>query len=501
MVRERAALTPFAFNEMATAAASLLPAAKASGKGLEELISYAEILAASNPAEGLEGAAFSLKEALSGDFTSIIERFNLPRQRLNELKDEGVPALEAVQIAMSELGLDAELVTGLAGTLEGRWSTFVDTLQNLAATVTQPIFDKLSSGLGDIQVLLDANAPAMQAIADLLAGTFAGAINDAAGYVAAFTGSWQSSGASLMDTATQAFTYVAGIVNTVMPSILEVVQSVGVYLSEFWAQNGADIMATSQQVWTTITQIVQIAAEILAAIFSVIAGFINEHGATITAILTAAWEVIKNVITTAANLIKGILEVVLKLIQGDFDGAWDSIKATSAEFVKGLVGIIEAGASLLGAAIDLGIAAIEDAWDAFTGGAGSLGNDLIDGIVSGVSKGVGALKDAVTSAARAALDAAKSALGISSPSRVFSDSVGFPISQGMAAGIIQGMPLVTNAASMLTAGALAGATSYVGDTYHIDARGSTMSGSQLEDAVRRVQTRSSYDAYSRRRMA
>jgi hypothetical protein len=65
MVRQRAAATPFAFNEMANAAAGLIPVARTTGEQLEKLIQTSEILAASNPAEGLVGASFALKEAAS----------------------------------------------------------------------------------------------------------------------------------------------------------------------------------------------------------------------------------------------------------------------------------------------------------------------------------------------------------------------------------------------------------------------------------------------------
>lgn len=169
MIKTRAAQTPFAFEEMAQATTALMPAAKQSGVALEELISKAEILAASNPAEGLEGAAFALKEAVGGDFTSIIERFNLPRQYINQLKEQGVPALEAVGKAMEQLGLDSSLVTNMANTAEGRWSTFTDTLTNLAATVSKPIFDLWSSSLAKVNTILDANMPALQAFAEMLA--------------------------------------------------------------------------------------------------------------------------------------------------------------------------------------------------------------------------------------------------------------------------------------------------------------------------------------------
>lgn len=156
-IRKEASLTPFAFQEMAKATASLLPASKQSGVALNDLIKQAEILAASNPAEGLEGAAFALKEALGGDFVSIVERFNLPRQRLNELKDQGVPAMEAISIAMKEMGLDADLVTGLAGTFSGKLSTFQDTIDTLRATASKPLFDQMKIGLGTLQAFLNDN--------------------------------------------------------------------------------------------------------------------------------------------------------------------------------------------------------------------------------------------------------------------------------------------------------------------------------------------------------
>lgn len=66
MVRQRAASTPFAFTEMANSAGALIPVANAAGVSLESMLETAEILAASNPAEGLEGAAFALREAVSG---------------------------------------------------------------------------------------------------------------------------------------------------------------------------------------------------------------------------------------------------------------------------------------------------------------------------------------------------------------------------------------------------------------------------------------------------
>ena len=528
MVRDRAAKTPFAFNEMSSAAAALLPTSKMAGEGLEDLLGIAEVLAASNPAEGLEGAAFALKEAVSGDFTSIIERFNLPRSRLKELREQGVPDLEAVQIAMQELGLDADLVAGLAGTADGRWSTFMDTLQGLASTLTQPIFTAFSEGLGQVQGQLDANMPAIQAFAEGLAGQIGGAISWLiSDGVPALVAGWQSvqpalaaAGAAFvalvgfiapivavlmaelpgaLAQGQAAFQTAQAVITPLMQAIGAIVGAMLTQIAAFWQANGASIMATAQTMFRTLSTIFTNLAAILTTIFTAIAGFINRHGSEIQAYLTAAWNLISSIITTALNLISGVVKTVLQLVQGDFRGAWDTITSTAASFVTGLVGVIENGAKLLGAAVDLGIAAVTSAWEALTRAAPEIGSGIIGGIVSGISNGVGALKDAVQDAAQRALDAAKDFLGIQSPSRLFAAAVGLPIAQGMAAGIVQGAPLVRDAGLSLSGAAYAGGSSY-SPTYQVDARGAGMSRAQLEAVIRDVQDRAALDAEARRRM-
>jgi TP901 family phage tail tape measure protein len=74
-----------------------------------------------------------------------------------------------------------------------------------------------------------------------------------------------------------------------------------------------------------------------------------------------------------------------------------------------------------------------------------VGRAIIDGIVSGVTSGVGKLMDSVKNAANKALDAAKSALGIHSPSAVMAAQVGAPIVDGIAMGIKTASPKAVGA--------------------------------------------------------
>jgi hypothetical protein len=180
-VRKEAAKTPFEFDEMAQATAALIGPAKQADVAWQDMLKTAEVLAASNPMQGLEGATFALREAMGGDFLSLMDRFDIPRQTINKLKKQGLPNIEIVRRALKEMGLDADLVAKQAETMEGRWSTLNDTVTNLAATITKPIFDAASEGLGDLNAWLEANQPLLEDFARILAGKVSQAIT---GFVA-----------------------------------------------------------------------------------------------------------------------------------------------------------------------------------------------------------------------------------------------------------------------------------------------------------------------------
>jgi hypothetical protein len=82
-----------------------------------------------------------------------------------------------------------------------------------------------------------------------------------------------------------------------------------------------------------------------------------------------------------------------------------------------LEAIFKNGLDTVQGAFNLALDAIRDLLMSFVGDANSLGGNIIDGIINGVKSGVGALIDAVEGAAMSALDAAKAALGIASPSK------------------------------------------------------------------------------------
>lgn len=136
--------------------------------------------------------------------------------------------------------------------------------------------------------------------------------------------------------------------------------------------------------------------------------------------------------------------------------------------------------------------AIAAAAESFVAAAYDLGSQLIAGMVRGITDGATALVSAVSATATTAIDAAKSVLGIESPSRVFAEIGGYTAA-GFAAGIEGGtaeaqgsmvaMVSPTAAASSATPAAVgAGKAATAAGGARVDLSGATFNISGVTDA-------------------
>jgi hypothetical protein len=365
-IRSEADRTPFAFAEMANAAAMLLPASKSAQGGLEGLIKQAEILAALNPSEGLEGAAFSLREALSGDFVSVMERFNIPRELINRLKDEGVPNAQIVGRALEEMGADFSLVANLANTTQGRLSTFQDGLARLQAAAGEPILAALGVALDAASAALDENKEALTQVATAIGEGLAGAIKtgialmkdwapriraafealgelkDGVSEVLETVGRFTTSALRPViatlgemarragDTATdwgEAWERIRGVVDGAWSFLQPLFDALAAGLGRFVEE----VLPELQEAWAAMTaraqaEWAQLVAWLTPAI-EAFAAFWEAHHETILRVLTAAWDNIKDVVALALDAVRTVVLVTLDVLQGDWSGAWDKIAA------------------------------------------------------------------------------------------------------------------------------------------------------------------------------
>lgn len=172
-------------------------------------------------------------------------------------------------------------------------------------------------------------------------------------------------------------------------------------------------------------------------------------------------------------LIIGALSAISQLLRGDFAGAWSTIQAAVSVFVSTVqtaIGTFVADVS----------AKIRGLVSSIVTEATAVGKSIADGIAKGISNGVAAITNAARGAAQSALNAAMAILGIASPSKVFANLVGKPISQGMAAGIMAGLPDVTNAMNATLGSGVNSAQATVQNYYQLSA---TYNTQQSESSI------------------
>jgi hypothetical protein len=496
MIKDRASKTPFEFEAMAKATVSLMSSAKQAKEPLEALVKEAEILAASNPAEGLEGAAFALKEAVSGDFTSIIERFNLPRQMINKLKEEGVPAREIVRRAMKEMGLDTDLVSNLANTAEGRWSTLKDTFTTLAGEITKPIFDTASSGLGKINEWLTANEPMITKFGQDMAGVVSEGISKAAGFLGEVaekaTGFWTAMQSGDPETVKAFFEDIGGWAGKLGPFFVDAALGFGQWLDEvsktepvktfraawdeLWANNDTGIKVHSQEwhemyaenkgqltefqkAWDyfyveVVKPLTKMKNEFVVFYNDATAGltefgkrwdaYWTESGKTLQAFVNGWDSFFFGVrasltdFTTNWNNFWQLLETDQNASTTRWDEYWTETGTNLAQFGADWTSFwTNVGNGLAG--FQAGFAQF---WRdlgtqirAFVEGADEIGRNLVEGIKSGIQSAWNGLVSFFTGLVGGLIAAGKAAIQAKSPSRLAQIEIGEPIPEGIKAGI------------------------------------------------------------------
>lgn len=202
-------------------------------------------------------------------------------------------------------------------------------------------------------------------------------------------------------------------------------------LRRWWDANGADVLRRITDFGSKVSDFL-----------SDMADWWDEHGSTVVSTLQGMWRVAAVIIGGAFRIILGIFQFFRGAITGDWRALWSgaqNIMAGIFQVIDGLTnGLLSGIRDRIRGTIAIFQTARQRIRSAFAN-AGRLlytaGRNLITGLINGAVSRAGALYDRLRGMARGALNAAKSALGISSPSKVFRDEVGAEIGRGLIAGL------------------------------------------------------------------
>lgn len=260
-----------------------------------------------------------------------------------------------------------------------------------------------------------------------------------------------------------AVTSVGNVFSTVFHAVSAVVQSVWGVISGVWNT----IASVTTTIWNGISGFFQKWWPLLMVIFM-----------TPIAILVALWnhthQAIFDTAKTVWNAISGFFVGVWHLITAATQAAWNLFKTyviapiqavwafiqpglhQIASFMSGVWnGIVSVVQTMWGLVKTYIIKPIQDAWNFLTGWIGKfvqIGTNIVQGIINGLTGAASWLMNQVSSLASDALKAAKSALGIGSPSRRFADEIGKWIPHGIAAGVDEHAQVAHDAVKRLSNG-------------------------------------------------
>lgn len=426
-------------------------------------------------ADAIPGASGKLQEAMkkngsyTGDFRDAMAKGEITAEEFNKaVMDLGMTD------AAKEAATSTQTIEGALGNLEASVvNVGVQLLDSFKGPLTEGM-SSLADGIGSLPAmfngLVSSAGPVLQQIGSVFQSSFAPVVQIVSGQLLPalhpFMQACQNLGSAIMPVLNAAFQAFTPVLGSLVAKLTEV---------------GATIMSTITPVINNMAMVFQAVLPTIQAAFTTVAS-------TIQGVINAVFPYIQTVITSAMNVINVIITTVLAAVQGDWNGVWNGIgniitiiwngiKANVSAAINAVSGVIS---SVMGSITAYWTGAwnsvkglVSSVWSGITGavrngvnsvmdtvrgiggkingafsGAGSwllsAGRNIIMGLVNGIKGAIGSAVSAAKNAAANVVNAAKSALGIHSPSRVFRDEVGKMIPAGLGKGVEANMNLAVN---------------------------------------------------------
>lgn len=460
-------------GSLGTALGAIFGAADTSGASLLDTI---EQLAArfaewATSAEGQEqlAAVFELLGQVAGDLLAILPMLggalSLVAGAFAALPP-GAQGAVAQVLAFSAVG--GGLISRL-GALSGTVRGIGATLGVLGKQITTPTsaFRRLTSSAGTLAARMATTTASVVANGARMAAS-------AVASGARIAATWAMMGLkALLGAAKMAAAWLIGLgpIGIIIAAVAAVVTLIIVYWDEIVAAVKAGwewVKEATSAAWEWVKSALGAALDWIVGLFMRWhpVGIIISHWDKIKAATSAAWEWVKSkisglwsgivsAVTGAAGRVKSVLSSAWSAVKGAVSSAWNSVKSTISNAINRAYNTVRNIASKFK----------------------SIGKNIIQGIINGITGAASRLYGKLKDMASSALNAAKSVLGISSPSRVFAREVGRWIPAGVADGIaaarrqldgaVSGMVPVPRAPVEVAAAGATGATG-LGPAVHIE---------------------------------
>lgn len=330
--------------------------------------------------------------------------------------------------ATNGISILAEGIGGLPQAFAGMMSTMMPIL-NRTGSVLQSSFAPVGQAITG--KLLPALHPFMQALQNL--GSTIMPILDAAfqalmPVLGSLAAALTQIGGTVMSTLTPVINNLASVFQTVLPVVQAQFQTWGTAIQNV-------INAVFPFIQTVVTTVMNIINGIITTVLAALQGNWNGVWTGIQNIAVRVWNGIQSIVSAGVNAVSSVVSSVLNALSNTWSGVWNTVKNLASNAWTGITNTVRNGVNAVGNTVSGIGGKIKGAFSNAGSWLVSAGNNIIQGLINGIKGAIGNAVAAVKGAASSIVNAAKSALGIHSPSRVFRDEVGKMIPAGLGVGV------------------------------------------------------------------
>lgn len=296
-----------------------------------------------------------------------------------------------------------------------------------------------------VSVIFTAIGAIVSSVIQLIVGLFTAFIQLITGD---FTGALQTLQTTFWNVLNTIWTAVQSIFTQISQFIFASLNSIlGTSISS-WSQIFSSTYQFLSQIWSSVTQWFGQVAQTIASKMAQALGYIISNG--------SQWvsSIASTLASFVSSVISGFVRVVSSVAQY-MDQALSRVISGGAQWVSGIVSAMSNFVSSVISGFVNAVSQVQSGMQraystivGFVGQFASAGMDLMRGLVQGIMNGMSWVVNAARNVAKSAVNAAKSALGIHSPSRVFKEIGGYTM-QGFGIGIDkEGRSVVSGMGSM-----------------------------------------------------
>lgn len=302
------------------------------------------------------------------------------------------------------------LLTILTAAFEGWYALFDSATGGLLTSIGTWLTDTAAAITNGWQTATDSTTTGWEAITTAISGAIDG-----------ITSTLQAGWDGFLELIQGALTAIQTAVQTVWNAIPEDIRADLALIGQALATKWQEFTTTVSSALTAIQSAVQTGWETISTTIATILGTIGQALAT-------AWTTITGTVTTQTGVVQETVGTAWASVQSITQSTWSSIVTA----VTGPISQVVEAVRGMGETITT---TLRNLASNVGSTAQSIGSAIVNGIISGVRSMGDSLGSVLGNLVRGALQTAKNALDIRSPSKVFSLEVGKPIVQGIMAGL------------------------------------------------------------------